>query len=582
MRKLLTFDVPEDADEYGQLTVEQLDTLQTLAVQAAAPLRVKGIDEVTDDDVALLQDLADVAVNAKAAKAAHAARAEAFAQAIDATDPSKQQPDQAPVPDGLQSDADDEAEEEAEPAKTREPASVAAAGKKAAPRIGDVAQGTKHPAVTVGEGEERYATLVAASDVPGYPTGQEYESMVDVGRAVERRMNTYSGRQGGYARNGVAVFKRDFPEEFTQNASGDDDLLLEYAALETRLPGGNLINSVEQQVKAGKSLTAAAGWCAPSQTVYDLFELETANSGLVDLPEIQITRGGLRFTPGPVFADIFAGTGYFHQTEAQVISATTKPCMVVPCPTFVDVRLDIEGVCITGAILQQRGYPEMVARFVRGAMAVHAHKLNQFIIAQLVAGSTTVDLSPHPVATAAAADDTSATTLLLSHLELAAVDYKYRHRMQINGTLEAIFPLWTLPVMRADLSRRTGVPLENVTDEFLIAQMRARGIRPQFVYDWQDAFAGLAAGPGGATALSHFPVELEFLLYAAGTFVRGSADVITLDTVYDAANLALNQFTALFTEEGVLVAKLGHDARRYVVPFCPTGATSATVAINCA
>jgi hypothetical protein len=102
------------------------------------------------------------------------------------------------------------------------------------------------------------------------------------------------------------------------------------------------------------------------------------------------------------------------------------------------------------------------------------------------------------------------------------------------------------------------------------------------VYDWQDSFAGVAAGPGGASALQDFPQEVTYLLYAAGTWVRGVADVITLDTVYDSANLALNQFTALFTEEGVLVAKMGHDSRAYTVPLCPSGATSATVAMNCA
>lgn len=559
MRKLLSFEVPEEPTGYLELSVQDLDKLLVLAVQAAAPIRDKDPDEVTDDDIDLANQLAEVATHIRTAKTTKAEKADKFAASLEAL---------APEPA-----AEPEAEPEAEHPK---PAAVAAA----APRVSDIPKGKPADVVPKDREEKPMAVLVAAADVPGFPTGQEYENLTQVAQAIERRAITYKGATG-YQRNGVAVFKRAFPSELTQVANGDDDALLEFAAKESRLPGGSVLNSVQQQVDAGKSLTAAAGWCAPSQTVYDLFELE-ASTGMVDLPEVQITRGGLRFTPGPAFSDIFAGTGYFHQTEAQVIAATPKTCMVVSCPTFTDVRLEVEGVCITGAILQSRGYPEMVARFVRGAMAVHNHKLNQFVIAQLVAGSTSVDLSPHPVATSAAADDTSATTVLLSHIEMAAVDYKYRHRMPESATLEAIFPIWTLPVVRADLSRRTGVDLINVTDAMITGWMRARGIRPQFVYDWQDSFAGLATGPGGATALNQFPQELEFLMFAAGTFVRGSADVITLDTVYDAANLVLNQFTALFTEEGVLVAKLGHDARRYIVPFCPTGATSATVSINCA
>lgn len=584
MKKLLTFEVPEDSQGYTELSLEALDSIQTLAVQAAAPLRTKAVDEVSDDDVSTLQELAAVVTSVRTAKAAHAEKLEAFANAVKDTAPDTA-PDEEKRrrPDDPEAPADEDDPEA--PAPEDDPAApdptVTAGGPPKPPRIAQVAKGTKLDQPP-DPPKDRYVTLLAAADMPGYATGQELD-MVDVGRAVEKRLSAYSGRQGGYSRHGVAVFKRQFPNDLVQGSHGDDDeKLLEFAAQESRLPGGSVSNSVEQQIKAGKSLTAAAGWCAPSQTIYDLFELETGSDGLLDLPEIQVSRGGIRFTPGPDFSTIFAGTGYFHQTEAQVIAATAKPCMVVPCPSFTDVRLEVEGVCITGAILQSRGYPEAVARFVRGAMAVHNRKMNQFIIAQVVAGSTTVDLTPHPVAAAAAADDTSASTVLLAHLEMATVDYKYRHRMPVNATLEAVFPLWTLPVMRADLSRRTGVQLENITDEFLVSQMRQRGVRPQFVYDWQDSFAGLATGPGGATALNQFPTDVEFLLYAAGTFVRGSADVITLDTVYDAANLALNQYTALFTEEGVLVAKRGHDARRYQVPFCPTGATSATVAINCA
>lgn len=558
MKKLLSFEVPDDPKGYLELSVTDLDNLHNLAATAAGPIRDKDADEVTDDDVATLQELASVAINVRAAKAAFAKRKDDFADAADAFGDETAKADKAKT--------DDKAGDV-----------VTAAAKPKAPRVGDLDKTDAANVVPQDTTTQRYGRLIPAGDVPG---ATEYNNILDVAKVVDQRIAAYAGRAGGYSRNGVAVWKREFPADLTQQAHGDEDDLLTFAALETRLPGGNLLNSMDLAMKNGASLTAAAGWCAPSQTVYDLFELE-ASTGTVDLPEIQINRGGLRFTPGPDFATIFGSTGYFHQTEAQVIAATSKPCMVVPCPSFTDVRLEVEGVCITGAILQSRGYPEMVARFIRGAMSVHYHKLNQFIIAQMVAGSTTVDLSPAPVAGSVAADDTSATTVLLSTIEMAAVDYKYRHRMPINATLEAVFPYWALAVVRADVSRRTGILEVNVSDEQIMSWFRARGIRPQFVYDWQDSFAGLASGPGGASALQQFPQELEFLMYAAGTFVRGSADVITLDTVYDSANLALNQFTALFTEEGVLVAKRGHDARRYIVPFCPTGATSATVQMNC-
>jgi len=51
--------------------------------------------------------------------------------------------------------------------------------------------------------------------------------------------------------------------------------------------------------------------------------------------------------------------------------------------------------------------------------------------------------------------------------------------------------------------------------------------------------------------------------------------VIRLDTLYDSTKLKTNQYTALFSEEGILVAKRGHDSRKYTVPLDPYGRTGA-------
>lgn len=575
----LPFDVPET---YSGLTADRLTELETFAVKAAQPIRSKGVDEVTDEDVETLRALAEVVANVKTERETSAKRKDEFSALAD-TFASKSEDEDAEE-DAEEADAEESGEDDdadkADAKKTEPKKAVVAAGKKPAPRVGQVAKRTK---LADGEGiQNEFFTLVAAADVPGFPSGHVFANDLELGKAVEARLASYSGRSHGSAQNGVAVFKRHFPAELTQKQHGTDDELLTYAASESRLPGGSLKSAVELQMKANpqKALTAAAGWCAPSQTVYDLFEIEDGTDGMVDIPQIQITRGGMNFTPGPDFATIFGGSGYFHYTEAQIIAGQTKPCMLVPCPTFTDIRLQVDGVCITGQLLQTRGYPEMVARFTRGAMVVHNHKLNKFVIDQMVAGSTVVDLSPAPVATSVFADDPT-TTSVLATVEMAIEDYRYRHRMRFNATLEVIFPHWVLPVIRADWSRRTGVEMTNVTDAQIISHFTNRGARVQFIYDWQDSFAGQATGPGGASALQDFPQEVIFLVYAAGTWVRGSADVITLDTVYDAANLALNQYGALFTEEGILVAKTGHDSRAYTVPLCPSGTTSATTAMNC-
>lgn len=532
----LPFSIPEN---YATLTADELRDLETQALAAAAPIRELAADAVTDEDISTLQALRDVVT---------AVRTERTARDTRAAEHSSLVADLAPAdpPDG----------QEETPAEVVEPATVTAAA-RTAPRVASVARrtaGTPSPQVP----ERDFNDLVMASPDAGSLT---FNSWFEVARAAERRMATYGVSPG---RHGIAVIKRDFTDDLL--SKGDDDEALVLRAIdEKRLPGG--------------SLTAAAGWCAPSQTIYDLCELETSE-GMIDIPEVQITRGGLRFTPGPDFASIFAGTGYFHQTEAQVIANTTKPCMEIACPAFTDIRLEVEGVCITGSILQRRGYPELVERFIRGAMVAHMHKLNQFIIAQMVAGSTAVDVSPltNPVL------DISATSGLLSTVEVAVEDIRYRNRLGFGATVEVVLPHWTLANMRADLSRRQGADgLTNVTNAELMAHFSNRGARVQFVYDWQDAFSGLATGPGGATPLTQLPTTVSFLAYPAGTWLRGSDDTIRLDTIYDSTNLSTNRYTALFTEEGVLVAQVCNGGSRvYTTVLCPTGITAAPVAYACA
>ena len=538
--------LPTEREAYfNGLTADELRDVETQARAAVTPIRDKGPDGVTDEDIANLEVLRDAVNGVKSSRTTRAARASSLSATLDELGEPE---DDAPADE---QPTDDAPAEEA-------PAAVTAGAK--APRVASVARRTPPaPPVPVRQ-EVDFGSMVFASPDAG---AIEFSSWSDVAKAAERRMHTFKGATGGFDQKGVAVIRRNFEEALLQRGEEDDKLIAD-AINEKRLPGG--------------SLTAAAGWCAPSQTIYDLCELETA-TGMIDIPEVQITRGGLRFTPGPDFASIFGGSGYFHQTEAQVIANTVKPCMEIPCPAFTDIRLEVEGLCITGSILQRRGYPELVERFIRGALVAHMHRMNAFIIAQMVAGSTVVDLAP-PVDVPL---DTSATSALLSAVELATVDIRYRNRMAPTATVEIVLPYWATAVMRADLSRRMGVEMTNVTDEMIRAHFGTRGARLQYVYDWQDAFSGLAAGPGGAAPLTAWPNTVFFLAYPAGTWLRGSDDTIRLDTIYDSTNLGTNRYTALFTEEGVLVAQVCNGGSRiYESTFCPSGTTSATTAFVCA
>src|SRR5882757_6819700 len=136
-------------------------------------------------------------------------------------------------------------------------------------------------------------------------------------------------------------------------------------------------------------------------------------------------------------------------------------------------------------------------------------------------------------------------------------------------------PLWVKGAIRSDLAKRTGV--DNalaVTDAQIVSYFAERGANVQFVYDWQDAFTGVAAGFGAATAILAWPVTVNALIYPAGAWVQANSDVIELNAVYDSTLLKTNQYVALFLERARLTMLRGFDARLVTIPILANGATT--------
>jgi hypothetical protein len=468
-----------------------------------------------------------------------------------------------PEPPADEVDADKPEAKPEEPKADRKAAVVAAAAEKG--------NGLQGPADDPAEGRGTGTRMLAAANVQGFPNGHQFADLGELAKAIDATMGTLPKGANQFARVPVMVLQRNYPAELTIDTAKatDGESIL------------RVLDHAADQKREGVALTAAAGWCAPSQIDYGLLEIETAE-GMLDLPEVQINRGGIQFTTGPDFSAIFGGAGYWHQTEAQVQAATSKPCMVIPCPSFTEKRLEVEGVCITGAFLQDRGYPEMVARFTRGAMVAHAHKMNIFKINQVVAGSTLFDytnVANMPVTTTEYKDLT-VLSRLLAIAGTQVMDMKAKYRMGKGATLEGVLPYWVVESVRADIQRRTALDPDqafSLAEDMIRTWFAVRGVRIQFIYDWLDAYNTTNTSIVGQTAgIYTLPTTVEMLLYPAGTWVAGVSDVVRLDTVYDSTNLALNQYTQLFTEEGILVAKRGYESRRIKTTIDPSGTTSAT------
>lgn len=495
-----------------------------------------------------------------------------------------------------------------EPAVTEPVGTVAAA-----PRVADVAgsQTSAAPTPAGPQSPRLRASMVAAVDVPGVPAQTPLTNFSQAAKVVQNRLDAYSmtGKNRSIAkaskvidvdvtsvndvsRNGVfqgvdrhkmktftrhqAVnFKREYPTELqlsSENGAEFNLRAMESAVSEKRLTGGSLVAALEAEVKQTGNLVAATGWCAPSETIYDLCEQESLD-GLLAVPEVTADRGGFNIPIGGGidFSTIFTSIGNAgdtHLTEAEVAIPTEKVCTEIPCPEFEDIRLGVDYVCLTGGLLQRRGYPEVVQRFSRGAMIALAHKINQQVIAGIEAGS--VDGGTMEDCLGAGGDD--ALGSLLSAGEAAREDILYRARMPFATSMEMILPHWVIPQLRAAAARRRGVFEMMVSDAELLSFFTARRLVPRFVYDWQDAFSdGGVGGMGGLVPRTALPTEVRFIMYPAGTWLKATADVVNLDTIYDSTLLTTNQYTAIFVEDGWAVMQMCPISRVFTVRLDPCG-----------
>ncbi len=561
----ITFTLPEDL---STLSDAELAALITQADEAVAALADEDAsDEVNDALEALVtaKELlsAETDSRSEAQEAKAARKAELLAKAAG-----------APVEDVVEevvADAEVEVDAEAAAEVVAEAEAIVADAPVAEPIVAAAPVAPRPKRISIpasrvpakASAAPASSPFTAAVGVPGLSPGQNLskDQIVEAFNASFRGANKGSivaAQRAGQRfsqRYPIAAINKvfDHAEIGPDSTEGQIEAAYKHATDQARLPGGSLL--------------AAGGWCAPSETVYDMCELES-RAGLISIPEMNVARGGLRFTQGIDWSTLLSTTGFCF-TEADDIDGnydgaesgpSDKPCDTIPCPTFTDVRLEVCGVCVQGGNLQNRAYPEVTTRYVNGVLTAHFHRVATNVIASMVLQSTAVT----PTSLGGAAG--SPTSNILSAIELQATDIRYKFRMEPNTVLEAVFPYWARGVVRADLSRRDGVDLLDVTDAQIDAWFRLRGINAQWVYNWQNL--------GGAAA-TVWPTSLQFLIYPAGTFVKGTSDLITLEMLHDSVLNAQNNFTAIFSEEAYSVMKMCTESRVVTVPtLCATGWTN--------
>lgn len=546
------------------------------------------IGEVSEDDLAALRDAAIEAAQAYIEEVpteeTAIARAEALTVILDAIDrrtsDTEPEPDEAADEAAVAEEAAAASAEVAAPERELVAADGAPADQNARPKMPiplDRAAAAAPTAPDAGRSDRVTHTVLAAGDLPNYRAGQELTDGKAIAAAVHTGMSLVSRSQAPGVRQALASIKRKAPDS-TFYQTDADWIKVDAATDQRNLPG--------------QSLTAAGGWCAPSEVMYDTCPIPVSRDGMVDLPTITANRGGIKYSQRPDFTAFWSLVG-FEQTETDAIAGVEKPCFEIPCPDdLTECRMDIEGICLVQPLLTERGWPEKVEEFVEYALLAHAHRINARRIARMVDLATYAVAVPGPVrtppeglATAYTVDDhgPGAFESLLSVLELQVEYFRYSMRLARNALLEGMAPFWLRGILRADISKKLGIDNRwgAGTDAALDRWFADRGVRIQWVYDWQDSMSEQDPTAFGGSPPTKWPEEVSLLLWEPGTYFALQQDVINLTGVYDRVDLQRNVYTRLFTEEGFQVCARCGRSMLITIPLCPNGLSGSHEMVIC-
>lgn len=409
--------------------------------------------------------------------------------------------------------------------------------------------------------------LTASADLDGFKAGQELDndSLALAVRAAARRKTAVPA---GF-RDHVVVASLDL---------NNNPAIPEYRKLHDNDETGNT-RKIEALVAAAKNgidpnadafaLTASGGICAPVAPYYELANVSTVLRPVRDaLVGFIADRGGINFAPPPIIGDITDAVGIITaDQDAAGGSAGTKSCQVVICPDFEIVTVDSIYHCVTAGNLGARAFPEQIAQFNALVLAQHARVAETNLLNAIKAGSTAV------TANGQAVQGDGAIATLLNDILVAAAGMRSRNRMVPGTRLQAILPVWTADMLVGDLIASQFGRFE-YNQAGVTALLATYGINVAWTLDGPSTDTGQVFGAQGSGAIVHYPANIQWALFPAGSWLFVDSGVLELGIVRDSVLNATNSYQ-IFGESWENAAGVGVESLWITSTYCPTGAVSA-------
>lgn len=395
----------------------------------------------------------------------------------------------------------------------------------------------------------RTNTVVAGGDLPGIGVGAEFPTRQSFADALAHRINNIRGvsrvvASGEGEKVLVASIKRQVPTERTLTMGDIDGNLAKIEAF----------TNVE-------SIVAAGGMCAPLETKYDLFDC----GGVTDRPvrdalaTFQADRGGIRFFPGPSLGDVTDAVGFWTSTDdedALDVDGPTKQCVRIECPGEVTAEIQAVTLCMVFGVMQSRVFPELAVANTRLAQVAQARIAEAALLSQIKAGS---QLATETAKLSAARD-------LLDSIGRAVIYYRDKYRLGKATPLRAIFPWWTLEVLRGDIA--LGDPGANLRGTLSLSDAEITGFFSDrnINVTWALDAPNPAVNAGGYFAINAFatnipawPTSLQWALYPEGSWLHLDGGELDLGIVRDSALIKKNDYMQ-FSETFEAATRIGCES----------------------
>lgn len=280
--------------------------------------------------------------------------------------------------------------------------------------------------------------------------------------------------------------------------------------------------------------------CAPLDPIRELRTWCDSSTGLFTLPKVGAPYGGVNYAiPSNACGLTLTGTFTWNEEcEPGAAAQSDKPCQVIECGTFEEVRVNAFGWCFEYTNSQAKFNPEQLEYWLSEARCRFEH----------VDSNRLLDLVlTHPrVATQVGTPDTIAAaggSAFGDLAEILALKFEEMRRALAAPGLRpnVVAPVWINDLLFTDNLRRGGNTPGGPGFTQLVNSL---GGTVQYVQHWQAP----ATGAGVAT----WPEDIEFLIHAPGVFREVDGGQLDFGLVRDSELNKQNKVRIMFEKWNAL------------------------------